>query len=325
MPTAGTGVTRGATGAINGDNDNGIHLRRDQRRCRGPPSMPTTPDVLRRGLGQDHHQTGGKIVGYGGSTSGTAGPTTGTSTWTTPATSSSASTPAGSARSAAPPRPTTTASGTTSWPRWAATGWRSTSTARRSAQRRDDHAAQDYTGYWRIGGDNLNGWPNQPTSNYLGGAIDDVAIYPTALPLSQVKTHYTDSGRSLGGPAAPTDTYGKASCRTRPTSTGGSVRRPAPRPSTSPATSSTASTPAATRWARQGACRARTDKAVKFDGISGTIAPRHPVSNPTIYSEELWFKTTHHPRWQADRVRQHAERPAPTPTTATSTWRTPAS
>ena len=37
------------------------------------------------------------------------------------------------------------------------------------------------SGYWRIGGDNLNGWPSQPASNYIRGTIDDVAIYPSAL------------------------------------------------------------------------------------------------------------------------------------------------
>ena len=53
-------------------------------------------------------------------------------------------------------------------------------------------SAQDYAGFWRIGGDNLSGWPSRPTSDYFAGAIDDVAIYPTALSLTQVAAHYTD-------------------------------------------------------------------------------------------------------------------------------------
>ena len=37
--------------------------------------------------------------------------------------------------------------------------------------------AQGYNGYWRVGGDNMTGWPNQPTSTYFAGTIDEVAVY----------------------------------------------------------------------------------------------------------------------------------------------------
>jgi PKD repeat protein len=50
--------------------------------------------------------------------------------------------------------------------------------------------AQQYTGYWRIGGDNLSGWPSRPSSDYFAGAIDEVAVYPYALNASHVATHY---------------------------------------------------------------------------------------------------------------------------------------
>ncbi|WP_328535641.1 LamG-like jellyroll fold domain-containing protein [Streptomyces sp. NBC_00344] len=49
---------------------------------------------------------------------------------------------------------------------------------------------QAYTGYWRVGGDQLNGWPQQPTSNFFAGQIDDTAIYPSALTSQQVTHHY---------------------------------------------------------------------------------------------------------------------------------------
>jgi hypothetical protein len=62
-------------------------------------------------------------------------------------------------------------------------------------------SAQAYTGYWRVGGDNLNGWnldpwgsnsqgTTQPASYYFNGTIADVAVYPTALTASQVTAHY---------------------------------------------------------------------------------------------------------------------------------------
>jgi Concanavalin A-like lectin/glucanases superfamily len=61
--------------------------------------------------------------------------------------------------------------------------------------------AQAYSGYWRVGGDNLNGWnldpwgsnsqgTTQPHSYYFNGTIADVAVYPTALSASQVGAHY---------------------------------------------------------------------------------------------------------------------------------------
>ena len=56
-------------------------------------------------------------------------------------------------------------------------------------------SAQSYNGYWRIGGDNLGGAVNRPTSNYLAGSIDEVAIYPTQLSAAQVTAHYRASGR----------------------------------------------------------------------------------------------------------------------------------
>jgi hypothetical protein len=70
-------------------------------------------------------------------------------------------------------------------------------------------AAQAYTGYWRVGGDNLNGWnldpwgsnsqgTTQPASYYFNGTIADAAVYPTALSAASVATHYA-AGLYQGG------------------------------------------------------------------------------------------------------------------------------
>lgn len=70
---------------------------------------------------------------------------------------------------------------------------------------------QAYSGYWRVGGDNLGSWPNHPSSSYFAGAIDEVAIYPSALTLAQVQTQYTDSGRTLDiANQAPTASFTKS-------------------------------------------------------------------------------------------------------------------
>ncbi|WP_093710151.1 LamG domain-containing protein [Streptomyces sp. 2131.1] len=49
---------------------------------------------------------------------------------------------------------------------------------------------ESYTGHWRVGGDNLSGWPNRPTSNFFAGQIDETAVYPTALSASRISAHY---------------------------------------------------------------------------------------------------------------------------------------
>jgi hypothetical protein len=60
---------------------------------------------------------------------------------------------------------------------------------------------QIYAGYWRVGGDNLNGWnldawgnnsqgTTEPYSYYFYGSIGDVAVYPIALSPARVAAHY---------------------------------------------------------------------------------------------------------------------------------------
>ena len=67
---------------------------------------------------------------------------------------------------------------------------------------------QTIRGYWRIGGDNLNGWPSRPTSNFFSGQISDVSTYPVILASSQIGDQYRAAGYSLGTTnAAPTASY----------------------------------------------------------------------------------------------------------------------
>ncbi|GCD20441.1 hypothetical protein CTKZ_20030 [Cellulomonas algicola] len=59
------------------------------------------------------------------------------------------------------------------------------------ASRTDNPSGRNFTGFWRIGGDSLSGWPNAPTSNNFNGAIDEVAVYPFALAPGTVAAHHT--------------------------------------------------------------------------------------------------------------------------------------
>lgn len=61
--------------------------------------------------------------------------------------------------------------------------------------------AQLYNGYWRVGADNLNGWPNQPASAAMMGAVDEVAVYPERLSADDVRWHYS-LGSANQSPAA---------------------------------------------------------------------------------------------------------------------------
>ncbi|MFL6164067.1 MAG: Ig-like domain-containing protein [Jatrophihabitantaceae bacterium] len=63
---------------------------------------------------------------------------------------------------------------------------------------------QGYSGYWRVGGDNLNAWPSQPSTAYFAGTIDEVAVYDGPLTPGQIDAHYTASGRTGPDIVAPT-------------------------------------------------------------------------------------------------------------------------
>jgi hypothetical protein len=45
-------------------------------------------------------------------------------------------------------------------------------------------------GYWRLGGGNLAAWPNQPTSAYFAGSLDEFAVYDSALSSTTVTAQF---------------------------------------------------------------------------------------------------------------------------------------
>lgn len=54
--------------------------------------------------------------------------------------------------------------------------------------------AESFYGWWKVGYDNLNGWPSTPSSFHFAGSVDEVAVYPTALPAAAVSAHF-NAGR----------------------------------------------------------------------------------------------------------------------------------
>lgn len=162
----------------------------------------------------------------------------------------------------------------------------------RVASRADVTAAVDtYPGYWRIGGDRLSGWANQPTSSYFNGTIDDVAVYGAPLTLAQIQAHFTNSGRSLSN-AGPADTYGKAVYQSDPefywrlSETNGSTAN-----DSSPLNQQGLYSGGTTRN-QPSAVGVGSDRSVTLNGSSGQVASKSTFTSPTTYSEELWFKTS---------------------------------
>ncbi|MBF8962792.1 LamG domain-containing protein [Pontibacter sp. FD36] len=45
---------------------------------------------------------------------------------------------------------------------------------------------ENFNGYFRIGYDNLGGWPSEPTSSYFQGQLDDIYVYDRALTSTEV-------------------------------------------------------------------------------------------------------------------------------------------
>ncbi|MFI5618692.1 LamG-like jellyroll fold domain-containing protein [Streptomyces sp. NPDC051567] len=72
---------------------------------------------------------------------------------------------------------------------------------------------EDFTGYWRAGGDNLGGWPYRPVSDHWAGLLDETAVYPVVLSAAQVRDHHllaSAPADSVVRVTASEDTYANA-------------------------------------------------------------------------------------------------------------------
>ncbi|GAA2726846.1 PKD domain-containing protein [Cellulomonas aerilata] len=160
-------------------------------------------------------------------------------------------------------------------------------------QRTDTTSGQAYNGYWRIGGDTIGvSWTNSPTSKYLAGAIDDVAVYPTVLVQEQLLDHYLVSGRTSTLPVKPSDAYGAA------------VRDAGPElywrlgetEGTQAVDTGLAGLHGTYRsgvtLGAAGPLASGATTAVTLDGVDDYVSGDTSVVNPRVYSQELWFSTT---------------------------------
>ncbi|GAC1603230.1 MAG: hypothetical protein NVS3B29_07540 [Candidatus Saccharimonadales bacterium] len=56
-----------------------------------------------------------------------------------------------------------------------------------------------YSGYWKMGFDDLTGWPAAPTSNYVAASIDEARVLTRQLSAAEVTNDYTAGANALHG------------------------------------------------------------------------------------------------------------------------------
>jgi gliding motility-associated-like protein len=66
-------------------------------------------------------------------------------------------------------------------------------------------SAQNYTGYWRLGYDDIpSTWPSAPTSSFFNGQLDDTYIYDTEIPASSIAQYKITDGATCNEPFCTT-------------------------------------------------------------------------------------------------------------------------
>jgi signal peptidase I len=149
-------------------------------------------------------------------------------------------------------------------------------------------SAENFTGYWRIGYDNLGNWPNRPTSDWFAGSLAHAAGFAGVLTDAQVGGQYdvgpwscaaaagaTGAGAtqywSLQEPGGPTAVSGGAAGTAgNGTYSGGGVTYRVPGPG----------------------CGPGLDSGVRLDGSTGQIWTGRQMVNPQWFSVQIWFSTT---------------------------------
>ena len=143
--------------------------------------------------------------------------------------------------------------------------------------------AQTITGWWHVGCSQNVNWSPVPASAYFAGTIDEVAIHTVELDPATIAYRYALVTR-------PGATYADSVIARTPTlywkfdETAGNATD-----SSGNARTGTASGSGITRR-QQPATNVGSSWA--FDGSAGCVVSAASFTNPTNYSEELWFRTT---------------------------------
>ena len=193
--TASTGVTRGAAGALSGDTDKATTFSGTTAGYAGSVLVGNAPEAVSVEAWVKTTTTrGGKIVGFGNRATGTSGigdrhlymDNAGRLFFGMQSGSLQTVNSPGAYNNGAWHHVVGTFGGGT---------MRLYVDGVQVAQRTDVAFQRAYWGYWRIGGDRLDGWPSRPLSDYLAGTLDEIAVYNRVLPATTISAHNT-AGRS---------------------------------------------------------------------------------------------------------------------------------
>lgn len=145
-------------------------------------------------------------------------------------------------------------------------------------------ATQSYTGRWKIGCDWLLSWPSAPSSYFLAGTIDEVAVYSQALDAQTVLRHFQA--------ASVVPSYPTAVAAASPWlwwRLGGQGSGPMAADASGNGRYG-AAMPGGLRRGVPGITA--DDTATAFDGTTGCVVSTVSQTNPTTFSVEAWFRTT---------------------------------
>ena len=149
-----------------------------------------------------------------------------------------------------------------------------------------------YQGYWRVGSDTTTSFTNRPTDLALAGQLDEVAVYPRALSVSEIQSHVIASGRTGTWTAQPTDSYAAAVLANQPDiywrlgeSTGNALD------SSGAGNYGNVTTSIPSPVTRGVAGPIPDNTGATFNGSSGTVIAQQPWQAPAQYTAEVWFKT----------------------------------
>ncbi|WP_308166519.1 LamG-like jellyroll fold domain-containing protein [Actinomadura sp. NEAU-AAG7] len=194
--TFGSGVTRSQTGAISGDPDRAVKFGGTSTGTAASGAAAAPQNFSIEAWVKTTSKTGGKIVGYGSAASGLSTRYDRHLYMTNDGRAVLGVYP-GSAKTIQ------SAAGLNDgkWHHVAGTldadaGLKLYVDGQQKAADASVKTAEAYAGYWRVGGDNTTGWPAKPSSDFLNGTLDEVAVYPRALTAAEITRHH---GLGTGG------------------------------------------------------------------------------------------------------------------------------
>jgi hypothetical protein len=161
--------------------------------------------------------------------------------------------------------------------------------------------AQNYDGWWSVGGGKLSGWSNTPTLNgsgaaYFNGSLAGVAVIPSALTSTQISTLHSEASYAAYASAvaaySPSHYWGLQDAAPTP-ATGSTATLPGQETAAFADLSSNANTATpygGVETASSGPLGA--GGAATFDGNSGYLETANSATAPQTFTQLAWFKTS---------------------------------